>query len=403
MREALEDSFWLVSEEGRSWLAKVAGDTRPTLRVLESLRKDLSATRAHLIVEQVELRRKAQEKFPWADQMFFTRKGLEQATDAWIGHYKARRFSPGTLVADLCCGIGGDLLSLGTRGPVVGVEKDPVCELFARHNLTVVRGTNTDVGFSQVIGGDVWEYRDRLSEGWGWHIDPDRRSVGRRTTRLSLSSPPPEVIEQLLAIHPTAAVKISPGEEVPSEWQGQAELEWISFRGRCRQQVVWFGALAESPGKRRATLLFDCPDPQEVQAESIYGSPGLPTPIAGEIGQVVCDPDPAVLASGLLGQLCQRFGLQALAPQGGYLTGSAPPPTRLVSSYWVEEVLPLDVEKLKRYFRARGIGELVMKKRSGEVDPEHLRARLSLRGTERVHLIVCKHKNRFRAVVVRPI
>ncbi len=403
MRESLGDYVWLVSEEGQRWLAKVVEDTRPTLRVLESLRKDLSAARAHLIVEQVELRRKAQEKFPWADQMFFTRKGLEQATDAWVGHYKARRFSPGNLVADLCCGIGGDLLSLSSRGPVVGVERDPVCELLARHNLAVIRGTNTEAGFLRVLGKDVWEYREQLPEVWGWHIDPDRRSVGRRTTRLSLSSPSPEVIEHLLAIHPTAALKIAPGEEVSQNWQAQTELEWISFRGRCRQQVVWFGVLAESPGQRTATVLLDCPDPQQVQAETLRGSPSLSTPIAGEIGPVVCDPDPAVLASGLLGELCQRFGLQALGPQGGYVTGSAPPPTRLVSSYWVEEVLPLDLGRLKRYFRARGVGELVMKKRSGEVDADHLRAKLGLRGSERAHLIVGKHKDRFRAIIVRPI
>ena len=46
---------------------------------------------AHLILQQRELREKAREKFPQADKMFFTSRGLEQSTDAAVAAYKAGR------------------------------------------------------------------------------------------------------------------------------------------------------------------------------------------------------------------------------------------------------------------------------------------------------------------------
>ena len=63
--------------------------------------------------------------------MFFTRLGLEQATDAWVARYKATRFPAGQLLADLCCGIGGDLMALSERGPTRGVDRDPVAAICA--------------------------------------------------------------------------------------------------------------------------------------------------------------------------------------------------------------------------------------------------------------------------------
>jgi len=107
---ALEDYRWLVSDAAKPWLVRVRDelvDARgPTVALLSRLRKDLSTDRAHLVVEQCELRERAREKFSLAERMFFTRKGLEQATDEQVAAVKAARFPAGA-VADLCCGIGG--------------------------------------------------------------------------------------------------------------------------------------------------------------------------------------------------------------------------------------------------------------------------------------------------------
>ncbi len=67
--------------------------------------------------------------------MFFATRPLEQATDEVVAAYKAGRFPPGRLMVDFCCGIGGDLLALASRGPVLGVDRDPVLALLAGANL----------------------------------------------------------------------------------------------------------------------------------------------------------------------------------------------------------------------------------------------------------------------------
>ncbi|MGH7139964.1 MAG: hypothetical protein ACREHD_29850, partial [Pirellulales bacterium] len=107
MQPSFDDYRWLVGDDAGRILAELADWTNP-LGTAGRLRKNLSATRVHLLLAQVELRRRARLKFIYAERMFFTPVGLEQATDEWIAAYKASRFLSNEPVIDLCCGIGGD-------------------------------------------------------------------------------------------------------------------------------------------------------------------------------------------------------------------------------------------------------------------------------------------------------
>ena len=114
----LDDYRWLVSADATEWLDLAAvRQAQATVRLAAELRHHLSLARAHLILEQVELRHRAARKFAVAASMFFAHRGLEQATDQFVAAYKASRFSPAVPVADLCCGIGGDLMALAGARP----------------------------------------------------------------------------------------------------------------------------------------------------------------------------------------------------------------------------------------------------------------------------------------------
>ena len=98
---------------------------------LAELPEEEAAALVHALLTQVRLRSRAKAKFgPLADQMFFTPAGLEQAT--WPGGgLRARRIadrvaSATAPVADLCCGIGADLLAQPADCPVEGVDQDPL-------------------------------------------------------------------------------------------------------------------------------------------------------------------------------------------------------------------------------------------------------------------------------------
>ena len=57
------------------------------------------------------------------------------ATDRWIGRYKAARLravSPGAVVNDYCCGVGGDLIALAREGASVVVTDRPLALLIQR-------------------------------------------------------------------------------------------------------------------------------------------------------------------------------------------------------------------------------------------------------------------------------
>ncbi len=168
----IADYRWLTGPEADQLLIDLAGRAEPLHAATARLRKELSANRVHLLLEQAELRVRAAAKFARPEEMFFTRLGLEQATDQWVAAYKASRFA--TLarrgaIADLCCGIGGDLLALGGVGSAIGVDRDPVAACFAAANVRAA-------GVSEQVTLRVCEI-DAFTAGEfaAWHIDPDRR------------------------------------------------------------------------------------------------------------------------------------------------------------------------------------------------------------------------------------
>ncbi|MBL9124541.1 MAG: hypothetical protein JNG90_12980, partial [Planctomycetaceae bacterium] len=136
----LTDYEWLVGDDGRRALEEALPlETQESLLPLTArLRKEHSAHRAHLLIEQLTQRRRARQKFERAGEMYFTPVALEQATDEIVARYKASRFPPRVAVADFCCGIGGDALGLALAcDEVRGFDRNPVHALFAAVNVGV--------------------------------------------------------------------------------------------------------------------------------------------------------------------------------------------------------------------------------------------------------------------------
>src|SRR4029079_19107120 len=180
----LADYEWLTGSEAGAVLADLADDKTPLHTAIARLRGRFTTTQTHLLLEQAELRRRATAKFTQAHQMFFTRIGLEQATDEWIARHKAARFvhqlagasSSSPLIADLCTGIGGDLQALNTSAKDLRIDRDPVTVHFAAIN------TRAQVRTADIATID-------LRDVTAFHIDPDRRPTGKRTTSIEHCEP----------------------------------------------------------------------------------------------------------------------------------------------------------------------------------------------------------------------
>ncbi len=417
----LADYRWLIGEDAENWLQQVAGSDKPLHVQLAHLRKDLSVDRASLVAEQVELRRRGRVKFSLADRMFFTTLGLQQATDEVVAAYKSQRFVPDSPVADLCCGIGGDLIPLNRRCRAVGVDRDPVSALFAQANCLAeangrvgseARSSNTRMSpgapSPMIHTTDVNDFSVEAVSAW--HIDPDRRPQGRRTTRVEFHSPSAENLEKLLARNPNGAIKLAPAALDPESWaegarMGGAELEWISSRRECRQLVVWFGDLAKHPRRRKATVLGrGTNDPRtlvgEVDAESKTAAP-LAVPITGRVDRFVFEPDAAVLAAGLSHALAEQYGLSALSAKSAYLTGGSPIDDPALACFEVTEVLPYKVKQLRPLLRQRRIGRLEVKKRGVPLDPDRVRRELRVPGDHQATLLLTPLEGKVIAILAQ--
>ncbi|NUQ62073.1 MAG: SAM-dependent methyltransferase [Pirellulales bacterium] len=395
-----EDYCWLTGDEGRNWLRRVAEDPRLLVRQAAALRKELSAERTHLVLQQVELRRRARAKFSEADRMFFTPLRLEQASDGTTASYKAGRFPAKVPLADLCCGIGGDLVALARRGSVLGVDRDPVTALMASANLAELNPLDGQSA-ERVLAADVGVIG--IGDYAAWHIDPDRRAEGRRTTRVEFHEPGPATIDQLLGGAPAAAVKLAPAAALPEEWVRRAELEWISRGRECRQLVAWFGSLAERPGSRRATVLAE-ESPGRLQGvRTIFGQASEAVPVAPRVGRYVFDPDPAVIAARLVAALAEQHGMAAADPGSLYLTGDRPVAEPALACFEVTDVVPFDRKRLRQLLASRGIGRLEIKKRAVPVDPEQLRRGLRLRGDQAGVLLLTPIGAKVLAILARRV
>ncbi len=292
MSRSLEAYRWLVSDAARPWLDGAAESLPGSVAVMARLRRELTPDQASLVCGQAELRKRAARKFARAAEMFFTPVGLEQATGTRVAAYKAEQFPPEARVADLCCGIGGDLLALATRGEVVGVDRDPISVLVAEANLGVLGISSAEVRCADVAA-------HLLTESSAWHIDPDRRRGPQRTTQIDQHVPGWPAIESLLVQCPHAAIKLAPAAELPADVTRNAELEWIGSRRECKQLLVRYGDLARHPGRRTATLVSG----DQGQAETAVGDDNASIPHREQIGFYLYEPHAALLA----GASCRRW------------------------------------------------------------------------------------------------
>ena len=429
--ETLESSTelcrWLTTVEAASLMRSLADRGEPLHRQLQRLRRGadgLSPAAASAVTQQVALRRRALSKFPAADQMLFTAKLLEQSTDYAIAMYKASRFPKDVVVADLCCGMGGDLLALAARGPVVGVDADPIAIELARHNATAAAESDRPADV-RLVCHPVEDVLRQLKSGkgnannagypgaaWAWaHIDPDRRPDGVRTSGWEYSQPGPNTLEALREGLDGLAVKLAPAADIPADWNELSQREWIGSRGECRQQVVWCGELASEPGMRTATVV-DGARVSQFHAASDEQQPLLAS--ARSFGDYLLEPHPAVLGAQLGEAFAAAHQLEVAAAHGGYLTGDQLPPgdvSRLTAKFAIEEVLPFDVKRLRARLRAHPPARLEVKRRGIPDTPEQILKRLKWNSGKKstgasndvLTLIIAKYDRQAAAIFARRI
>jgi SAM-dependent methyltransferase len=372
----------LLSDEGRTVLDSLPpGPLGPddALAVGTRLRRRFPAELVAAALAQHELRARAAARFTLAGEMWFTREGLEQASAEPLARHRAGRYAGFDRVADLCCGIGGDLCALAPGRDAVAVDLDPVHPRMARENARV-----HGAGELGAVRADVRDLR--LPRSLAVFVDPARRAGGRRLPAPD-SRPP---LSWCLGLGDRVAgigIKTAPGLPlglVPPGW----EVELLADRRELKEAVLWSPALATTA--RRATVF---PGPS-----TLVTRPGPPVRCA-QPGAFLLDPSPAVTRAGLVEELARDLGAWKLDPRIAFLSADEPLATPFGRLLRVDASLPWSLRTLRQVLRERGVGTVEVRKRGSAVDVADLTGRLRLRGHDRAVVVLTRVADRPWALV----
>lgn len=382
----LSDLDFLNSVIGRHWLAELAAqplDQHNQLQWATRLRQEFSAETTHALLETTLLRQKAHTKFSRADQMFFTRHGLEMSSAETIATYRARRYAQlnVTSIADLCCGIGGDAITLSAGIDVTGFDHDPLHVAMAQHNSAVYGNSQRFTG----ITTDVTEQSP--TNVAAVFFDPGRRDeYGKRIYSVHRYRPPLTVIDRWQAMTPHIGVKISPGVDY-AELPDSAETEFISVNGEVREAVLWFGGL-HTGATHRATLLTTTGHTID-QIATLIAQPGADVAVTSPRAWLL-EPDGAVIRAHLVQTLAAQLNATQLDATIAYLTADRPITTPFARSFAVEDWFPFQLKRLRHYLREHNVGQVTIKKRGSPLDTDVLHRQLRLQGDQKRTLFLTR-------------
>jgi hypothetical protein len=428
------DPTVLLTPPGQELLARLAaepdGDGSP-LALAVRLRREYPADLVAAASAQHQLRLAARAKFTRAMQMLFTRAGYEQSSAEPIARYRAARLGPAGRVADLCCGIGGDLLALAAGREALAVDRDDVHTRLALHNAGVY-------GQTENVSAVVADVRDIPLDGLdavfvdparrsgsgadparrsGSGADPARRSGsggdparppgaaagGAHRFRAGQSEPPLDWCFALAERVPAVCVKAAPGLPaglIPDGW----EAEFIADGRDLKEAVLWSPALATAPasgsgGPRRA-LVLSASGPH-----ALVAWPGDPVPLA-EPGEYLLDPNPAVTRAGLVEDLARSLsaGIEGgstgtgtvakIDPQIAFLTLDRPVQTPFARTLRVLDSAPWNEKRFAKRLRELGIGAADIRRRGLAGDVDQIHRRLKLAGPNRATIVITRVNDR---------
>jgi THUMP domain-containing protein len=410
----MDDPTVLLTPQGQEALARAEAlradrPERSELAVAAELRTKFPPGLAAAAMAQAELRELAAAKFSRAGRMLFTRGGYEQASGEVIARHRAVRFAAARRVADLCCGIGGDLLALAspsaeTATPAepgagageagrsvretIAVDRDAAHARLALHNARVygadgVRAVVADVRDVSLAGVDAV------------FIDPARRAdarggaageAGRGRFRAGMSEPPLDWCFALTEQVPAVCVKAAPGlpaELIPAGW----EAEFIADGRDLKEAVLWSPAFTngEHTALRRATVLPG--------GHTLTAVPGDPVPVAGP-GEHLLDPSPAVTRAGLVEDLARTLGGWKIDEQIAFIALDHAVETPFARTLRVLHSAPWNEKRFAVRLRELGIGAADLRRRGLAGDVDQIRRRLKLAGPHRATIVLTRAADR---------
>ncbi len=342
-----------------------------TLRIIEKLRREYSASEARSALDLATGRQVASFKFTDGKRLFCNRKAAEQASHELLARHTAHRFAGLESVADLGCGMGGDLLELALETNVTAIDRDPDRIAMASANAQV-RALKHRVTFSV---NDIVAHASHSNEAAAW-FDPSRRDTSGRRFDPDQWSPSLKTAIEMAQRYAGAGIKLAPGIE-RQHLPGESELEFISLSGRLVAAVLWIGFLAVSP--RQATVIRS-----DGRKATLAGKGNEEHTDIGPVSRYLYDPDPAIGRAQLVHQLAKENGAWQIDARVAYLSADRSLTTPFARRFAIIACLPFSERKLQECLLENDGGRVEIMRRGSPIDTNALKQRLDshLNGTQ---------------------
>ncbi|ASQ91438.1 hypothetical protein CHL67_11360 [Prosthecochloris sp. GSB1] len=342
---------------------------------------------ARAIAEQIACRRKARKKLPELSKhnLLYTKLALEQASGEVAASFKAGLLSGGRMM-DMSGGLGIDAFFFARRfREVVYCERDELLASVAGRNFRELGRSNIVTR----IGDSVGELAEWPDDSFDWiYLDPARREREKRSVALEASSPDVVALHDLLlAKSRNFCVKASPlletgalREKLPS----LSEVMTVSVDGECKEVLLFCGRGTPRglPVVIRAACLQAGREPFLVSDDEGDGNAIL----AGEPGEYLYEPDPAIIKARLTRVVAARFGLRFISPSVDYLTASRRVGEFPGRSFRIAETVVYKPKTFRKFLDVRGIGGASIQRRDFPLSPEEIRRKFRLKESDETYL-----------------
>ncbi len=357
MNELFDPSIFF-SHPPQFWLELYTKAPKDPIRLSNFLRKQFSPDESIVIANVFSIQKKAQKKFNTTSIVLTDQFAYEQASAHFISLYKESLLPKDAVIADLCCGVGGDSWALSQSHKVIGVDLNKgrlACFLF-----------NLQSPSTMAICADATSLSNSCDH---FLLDPDRRSgtnLDKSWNLLDLSPSIPQ-IKAILNNYRGGLIKLGPVFD-ENLFDFPFELDFIGDREDCREALFRVGSLCKNPNTIRAIIH----DKGTFHSLSRDSSDTLPSAnvLSTSDSQFFYEPRKTALRAGFTQILASRFNLYTIHRDLPYLHGSKFILDPFLKAYEILAISSSQDKAIKKALKSMNARVLKCKKRGVLIDPD---------------------------------
>jgi THUMP domain-like/RNA cap guanine-N2 methyltransferase len=367
------------SQKAQDAITKYGYAKQEPLSLAKKLSVQFSPEERICVTEWIALAEKIKSKFGMSQMLLCDRLAYEQSTGRLLSEWKTRLWPQHVTIADLCCGMGGDSLFLPETHKVIGIDLDPSRLIMFKTNCELLNKKFL------AIQGDAQTFPARAAYA---HIDPARRNDRNQNQRKLELTPSWEQIQTIASHYTGLMVKLPPAfpdELVPAT----ARQLFLGSSKDCLEILLLLGEWSHLQFSENCCAVH-------ADTGDIYSAhrTSIPESLETGTGSIIWEPSPVMIRSHLYRHWGKRHGLSQLDNAVAYLTGDTIIHEPWARGYKVIDSCTMHQSAIKSMLKKHDIGNLIIKKRGVDIDPDAEIRKLKSKGSNTGILIYTRFQRR---------